>query len=124
MKNLKKVFAVIMAVALIVTCFAACGGNDTTDGTKDEAVLKIGVTGPLTGDYAQYGLAVKYGAELAAAEINEAGGINGMKIEILVEDDTATPEGAQNRAWAEPRRDGSRAAGILKLFLINVLGVL
>ena len=94
MKNLKKVLAVVMAVALIVTCFAACGGNEKPN--TDEAVLKIGVTGPLTGDYAQYGLAVKYGAELAAAEINAAGGINGMKIEILAEDDVAAPEGAQN----------------------------
>ena len=94
MKNLKKIFAVILALTLVVTCFAACGGDKKpADGEK---VLKIGVTGPLTGDYAQYGLAVKYGAELAASEINAAGGINGMKIEILVEDDVAAPEGAQN----------------------------
>ena len=93
MKNFKKVLAVVMAVALIVTCFAACGGNNKTN---SGTTLKIGVTGPLTGDYAQYGLAVKSGAELAAAEINAAGGINGMQIEILAEDDVATPEGAQN----------------------------
>ena len=31
MKNLKKVLAVVMAIALIVTCFAACGGNNKTD---------------------------------------------------------------------------------------------
>ena len=94
MKNFKKFFAVLLALTLVVTCFAACGGDKKEpDGEK---VLKIGVTGPLTGDYAQYGLAVKYGAELAAAEINAAGGINGMKIEILAEDDVAAPEGAQN----------------------------
>ncbi len=94
MKNLKKIFAVLMALTLVVTCFAACGGNDKPD--DGENVLKIGVTGPLTGDYAQYGKAVEYGAKLAAEEINAAGGINGIKIEILVEDDVATPEGAQN----------------------------
>lgn len=95
MKNFKKVLAVVMAVAIVVTCFAACGKKNDS-GNSGDAVLKIGVTGPLTGDYAQYGLAVKYGAELAAAEINEAGGINGMKIEILAEDDVATEQGAQN----------------------------
>ncbi len=94
MKNFKKIFAVLLALTLVVTCFAACGGDKKEP--NGEQVLKIGVTGPLTGDYAQYGLAVKYGAELAAAEINAAGGINGMKIEILAEDDVATPEGAQN----------------------------
>ncbi len=31
MKNLKKVLAVVMAIALIVTCFAACGGDKTDD---------------------------------------------------------------------------------------------
>lgn len=93
MKNLKKALAVVMAVALVVTCFAACGGNEKPN---TDATLKIGVTGPLTGDYAQYGKAVEYGAKLAAEEINAAGGINGIKIEILVEDDVATPEGAQN----------------------------
>lgn len=94
MKNFKKIFAVLLALTLVVTCFAACGGKE--EKPNGEQVLKIGVTGPLTGDYAQYGLAVKYGAELAAAEINAAGGINGIKIEILAADDVAAPEGAQN----------------------------
>lgn len=94
MKTLKKIFAVVMALTLVVTCFAACGGNEKPN--EDDNVLTIGVTGPLTGDYAQYGLAVKYGAELAVAEINDDGGINGMKIKFLIEDDVATPEGAQN----------------------------
>lgn len=94
MKTLKKIFAVVMALTLVVTCFAACGGKEKPN--EDDNVLTIGVTGPLTGDYAQYGLAVKYGAELAVAEINAAGGINGMKIKFLIEDDVATPEGAQN----------------------------
>ena len=41
MKNLKKVLAVVMAIALIVTCFAACGGNNNgdTDAKKVKAAL-------------------------------------------------------------------------------------
>ena len=41
MKNLKKVLAVVMAIALIVTCFAACGGDkpDDTDAKKVKAAL-------------------------------------------------------------------------------------
>ena len=31
MKNLKKVLAVVMAIALVVTCFAACGGNENKE---------------------------------------------------------------------------------------------
>ena len=93
MKTLKKVLAVVIALTLVVTCFAACGNKEPD---TDEKVLKIGFTGPLTGDYAQYGKAVEYGAKLAAEEINAAGGINGIKIEILAEDDVATEQGATN----------------------------
>lgn len=93
MKNFKKVLAVVMALALIVTCFAACGKKDTSNDKKD-AVLKIGFTGPLTGDNAQYGLAVQYGAQLAIDEINAAGGVNGMKLELLYQDDMADPAAA------------------------------
>lgn len=39
MKNLKKVLAVVMAIALIVTCFAACGGNNNDDAKKVKAAL-------------------------------------------------------------------------------------
>ena len=95
MKNFKKIFAVLLALTLVVTCFAACGDDKKDSGTTaDAGTIKIGFTGPLTGDYAQYGLAVKYGAQLAIDEINAAGGINGIKLELLAEDDTADPQAA------------------------------
>lgn len=58
--------------------------------------FKIGVIGPLTGDAAAYGLAVQHGAEIAAEEINAAGGINGATIEIQAQDDEADPEKSVN----------------------------
>ena len=94
MKNLKKVLAVLVALTLVVTCFAACGGNEKPE--ENDNVLKIGVSGPLTGDYAQYGNGVKNGAQLAIDEINAAGGINGMKLELNAQDDEGDPEKAVN----------------------------
>lgn len=41
MKNLKKVLAVVMAIALIVTCFAACGGNGDKPDAKQIKVALI-----------------------------------------------------------------------------------
>lgn len=91
--KMKKVLAVLLAVTMVVLCFAACGkGNDTTG----EKTIKIGFSGPLTGDYAQYGNGVKNGAQLAIDEINEAGGINGYKIEINAQDDEGDQEKAVN----------------------------
>ena len=94
MKNLKKVLAVLVALTLVVTCFAACGGNEKPE--ENDNVLKIGFSGPLTGDYAQYGNGVKNGAQLAIDEINAAGGINGMKLELNAQDDEGDPEKAVN----------------------------
>ena len=94
MKNLKKVLAVLVALTLVVTCFAACGGDKKP--SNDANVLKIGFSGPLTGDYAQYGNGVKNGAQLAIDEINAAGGINGMKLELNAQDDEGDPEKAVN----------------------------
>ena len=59
-------------------------------------VFKIGGIGPLTGPAAAYGIAVKNGMELAAKEINAAGGINGAQIEYNYQDDEHDPEKAIN----------------------------
>lgn len=70
----------------------AAAGDDAAAGNAEGGTLKIGVTGPLTGANAAYGVAVQNGAALAAKEINEAGGINGMTVETKAEDDEADPE--------------------------------
>lgn len=94
MKNFKKVLAVVMALALIVTCFAACGGEKKPTG--DSTTLKIGMIGPLTGGAAGYGIAVKNGIQLAVDEINAAGGICGMQIEFNPQDDEHNAEKSVN----------------------------
>ncbi|MGN0569352.1 MAG: ABC transporter substrate-binding protein [Candidatus Fimenecus sp.] len=94
MKNFKKVLAVVMALTLIVTCFAACGGEKKPTG--DSTTLKIGMIGPLTGGAAGYGIAVKNGIQLAVDEINAAGGICGMQIEFNPQDDEHNAEKSVN----------------------------
>ncbi|MBQ4366110.1 MAG: ABC transporter substrate-binding protein [Clostridia bacterium] len=99
MKHLRKVLALLLVAALCLCCFAACGEKKPTEPTEpaDEAgTLKIGVIGPMTGGAALYGNAVKYGAQLAAKEINAAGGINGMQVEVNVQDDTHDAEKSVN----------------------------
>ena len=66
-------------------------GGEATDGA---AVFKIGAIGPETGSAAQYGMAVRNGAELAVKEINEAGGINGYQVEYDFQDDENDTEKA------------------------------
>ena len=96
--KMKKVIAALLALTMVALCFAACGSNsDTTGSTSNgEVTLKIGGSGPLTGDNAQYGNGVKNGAQLAVDEINAAGGVNGIKLEFTLEDDEADAEKAVN----------------------------
>ena len=57
-----------------------------------QAQIKIGVAGPLTGPNAAFGAQLKNGAEMAAADINAKGGINGQKIELVFGDDVSKPD--------------------------------
>ncbi len=79
---MKKVFALVLAFAMVLSLFAGCGG-----GAKGDAnTIKIGMTGPLTGSASAYGIAVRAGMEIAVEEINAKGGI---QIEFKAEDDEA-----------------------------------
>ncbi|VVE04967.1 ABC transporter substrate-binding protein [Pandoraea eparura] len=60
------------------------------------ADLKIGVAEALSGGAAQYGAAIKNGFQLAADEINAAGGVNGNKLVLQVEDEQGKKEEAIN----------------------------
>ena len=45
--------------------------------------IKVGVVTPLSGTYTPIGEQVKMGLDLAAKEINAAGGINGRKVDLV-----------------------------------------
>ena len=60
------------------------------------AQIRIGVAEALTGNAAQYGVPIRKGFELAVSEINAGGGINGSKIELVVEDEQGKKEEAIN----------------------------
>lgn len=54
--------------------------------------VKVGIVLPLTGPQAKFGEIEKYSFDLALEEINGAGGINGKKLELVMEDDTGRPD--------------------------------
>ena len=60
--------------------------------------IRIGVVTPLSGTYAGIGQQVKWGLDLAAAQINAAGGVMGRKLELLYEDEEANPAVATQKA--------------------------
>ena len=52
----------------------------------DGEPLKIGLSTPITGNFAENGIGTRIAVEMAAEEINAAGGINGRPVEIVVQD--------------------------------------
>jgi branched-chain amino acid transport system substrate-binding protein len=78
------VFVVSIAGAALSALSASARADDIT----------IAVAGPITGPVASIGDQMKRGAEAAAAAINEAGGVNGKKIKIVVQDDACDPKQA------------------------------
>ncbi len=89
-------------VSVLMLLFSAsllfgCGGTKETkpaaeapkaEAPKAEAKkpIKVGAVFILTGGNSGYGIAQKAGVELAVADINKAGGINGAPLEVIFED--------------------------------------
>jgi branched-chain amino acid transport system substrate-binding protein len=71
--------------AVAVTALVAFGGSAWAD-------VIIGVAGPITGPNAAFGAQLQKGAEMAVADINAAGGINGEQIKLVVGDDASDPK--------------------------------
>lgn len=65
---------VLVVLSLIVGCSKSADNSDT---------IKLGVNYELSGNVATYGRSSVEGIELAVKEINEAGGIDGKKIELV-----------------------------------------
>jgi len=58
------------------------------------ADISIATIGPMSGQYETFGAQMKAGAEQAVADINAAGGVNGKKLKLIIEDDACDPSQA------------------------------
>ncbi|HLN99549.1 MAG TPA: ABC transporter substrate-binding protein [Pyrinomonadaceae bacterium] len=76
----------------LITIASSC--TRQSDKVTDHATIAIGFFGDLTGPTFNFGLSAKNGVLMAADEINQAGGINGRQIDIVIEDDKGSPEEA------------------------------
>jgi branched-chain amino acid transport system substrate-binding protein len=74
--------------ALGVLLLAGCGGaSGSQDGAgSDSDPIVIGIASAQTGSFTLFDVPVKNGIELAVAEYNEAGGVDGRPLEIVVSD--------------------------------------
>jgi len=91
-----RVRLVFVFFAIFALLLAACGSGVQSTGGKgeeaDKAPIVIGVTGPLTGDNAEYGKQWRKGFDLALDEINGGGEVKGRPLEYVFEDTQSDPK--------------------------------
>ena len=129
--KMKKLLAIVLVLCMAVglaACAATAGSdnqsnnqnaqqstNDSTGNNGSTTVVEtgdtyiIGCPQPLTGTNAQPGECALNAAKLAAKQINENGGINGKKVQVLSYDDQGLPEEAVKLATRMVQADGVQA---------------
>jgi branched-chain amino acid transport system substrate-binding protein len=121
----KKVALLLLVLVLTLPLFTGC--------QKEAGTIKIGLEGPMTGDYAYEGQGFEKAVKLLVDQTNEAGGINGQQVELIIEDDAGDPTqaalvaqrlvdagvaaviGAYNSTATEPASEIYNEAGILHI---------
>ena len=116
---MKRVFASMLAAAMVAGAFAGCGSSGSSSapaassapdaGSSAPAAsseapaaapsgdsIKIGVLAPLTGEVSDYGIATSNGIKMAFEEINANGGILGQQVELVLMDEKGDPTEAVN----------------------------
>lgn len=91
---------ILGALGALAITLAACSGTTATGGasgspkaTAAKPDVRVGVVISLTGVGNVYGPTQKNGVELAAQRINAAGGVNGAKLVLVIDDDQSTTDG-------------------------------
>ncbi len=82
--------ASLFALFVILSCLVTSGCGRAPSQIGDDSI-HVGIITSLTGAEARFGLAQKYGYEMALEEINSKG-VLGKRLELIYQDDTSKPE--------------------------------
>ena len=100
----KKAAAILIILILSTLLLASCQtANYGQDGQADPETIRIAVAAPFSGKAEPYGKQVYDGAWLKAQQINQRGGIEGLKVELVKADDRCLPDDAA--AWSKRLAD-------------------
>jgi branched-chain amino acid transport system substrate-binding protein len=78
-----------------VLAFAIIAYTSCSRTTEESNEIVVGEYGSLTGTTATFGISTKNGIDMAIDETNQAGGLLGKQVRVIVEDDQGRPEEAQ-----------------------------
>lgn len=91
-------FKIIALMLVFMLVFVACGDSETDSAGEDVESYKIGAIYSKTGPNNPLGEPEWNTTELLVDEINEAGGINGVPLEVVLADDESSQEKASQEA--------------------------
>ena len=91
-KKSLRMAGMLLGVAMLGSVFAGCGDEAKSD------EIKVGANFEMTGNVANYGSATLDGLKLAIKEANDAGGVNGKKINLVTVDNKSEASEAVNAA--------------------------
>lgn len=80
-----------LALVALLTAGLTLGACSSTSSSSED-VWRVGLQAPLSGSQSALGQGMLQGAQLAAADVNAAGGVLGRQIEIIAIDDAGDPE--------------------------------
>jgi len=91
---------------------AACGAaSDSSGGDSEDGPIKVALIPPTSGALAQFGTDAVKGWKTAVRLINEKGGIDGRKIELVVKSTDADPATTLRVAKEAVTKDGAQFIG-------------
>lgn len=82
---------IALVLALTVLCATSLGPRAASQ-SRGQEVLRVGLLLPYSGDLAEFGPPLQNAANMAAEDINEAGGVLGEDIQLVVGDSATSPE--------------------------------
>lgn len=99
-KTMAAALAALLGVGLLAGCGSGSSSQPTAKGQDNSAaggdVIKVGANYELTGGIATFGNSSVNGIKLALEEFNQAGGVNGKKIELVTADNKSDAAEATN----------------------------
>jgi branched-chain amino acid transport system substrate-binding protein len=107
----RRLLAATSAAALAMTT-AACGAaSDSSGGGSEDAPIKVALIPPTSGALAQFGTDAVKGWKTAVRLVNEKGGIDGRKVELVVKSTDADPATTLRVAKEAVTQDGAEFIG-------------
>lgn len=97
-RGLKLRQAILLLGLLLLLFSPSCNNPANKNGINTPTTIKIGYFGDLSGPTFNFGQSAINGVLMAAIEINQSGGIDGRRIDVVIEDDGGSPERAASLA--------------------------